>query len=98
VRQRLHWVLCEALGAATALWSVTGEAAYRDLYATWWDYADRYLIDRVDGSWHHELDVANRPAETIKPGKADVYHALQATLLPRLELGPAVASSLAAGP
>jgi sulfoquinovose isomerase len=95
VRQRLHWVVCEALGAATALGSVTGEARYRELYATWWDYADRYLIDRVDGSWHHELDVTNRPAETIRPGKADVYHALQATLLPRLRLGPALASSLA---
>jgi len=94
VRQRLHWVLCEALAAATALWKATGEATYRDWYATWWAYADQYLIDRVHGSWHHELDVDNRPAQTIRPGKADVYHALQATLLPRLDLGAALASEL----
>lgn len=94
VRQRLHWVLCEAIGAATTLWKATGEAAYRDWYATWWAYADEFLIDRVQGSWHHELDVDNRPAQSIRPGKADIYHALQATLLPRLGLGAALASEL----
>jgi mannose/cellobiose epimerase-like protein (N-acyl-D-glucosamine 2-epimerase family) len=96
VRQRLHWVLCEAIGAATALWRVTGREAYRDRYAQWWEYADRYLVDRVGGSWHHELDTANRPAATIRPGKADLYHAFQATLLPRVPLGPALATSVAA--
>lgn len=29
VRQRLHWVLCEELGAATALWEVSSEALPR---------------------------------------------------------------------
>jgi hypothetical protein len=30
-------------------------------------------------------------------GKPDTYHALQATLIPRLPLAPALASALAAG-
>ncbi|NMR18730.1 AGE family epimerase/isomerase [Cellulomonas fimi] len=94
VRQRLHWVLCEALGAATTLWQGCGDDRFRDWYATWWAYADAHLLDRVDGSWHHELDPQNRPAETIRPGKADVYHALQATLLPRLPLGAALATAV----
>jgi sulfoquinovose isomerase len=96
VRQRLHWVLCEGLGAATVLWRVTGRTAYRDRYAEWWQYADRYLIDREHGSWHHELDPENRPAATIRPGKADVYHAFQATLLPRVPLAPSLATAIEA--
>ena len=87
-------MLCDGIGAETGVWKVTGEAAYPDWYATWWAYADEFLFDRVQGSWHHELDVDNRPAQTIRPGKADIYHALQATLLPRLGLGAALASEL----
>jgi len=30
-------------------------------------------------------------------GKADIYHALQATLIPRLPITPSLAASLAAG-
>lgn len=84
VRNRLHWVVAEAIGAAATLWSVTGEASYRRWYHTWWDYAATHLVDHEGGSWHHELDSDNRPAATIKQGKADVYHALQATLIPAL--------------
>lgn len=84
VRSRLHWVVAEAIGAAATLWSVTGDASYRRWYRTWWDYAATHLVDAQGGSWHHELDSGNRPAATIKEGKADVYHALQATLVPAL--------------
>jgi mannose/cellobiose epimerase-like protein (N-acyl-D-glucosamine 2-epimerase family) len=71
--------------------------AYGSWYRTWWDYARGFLIDDVDGSWHHELDSHNRPATSVWAGKPAVYHALQATLLPRLPLAPALAPALAAG-
>jgi len=96
VRQRLHWVLCEALGAATVLHQVTGEESYRDRWHEWWAYAEEHLLDREHGSWHHELSPDNRPAATIRPGKADLYHAVQATLLPRVRVGPALATQLRA--
>ena len=64
----------------------------------WWAYAERYLIDRVRGSWHHQLDPDNRPIGTVWPGKPDLYHAVQATLLPRLPLALSLAAALAAGP
>lgn len=96
VRQRMHWVVAEAVNAAEALARVTGEARYRADAATWWDYARRYLIDPA-GSWHHELDPANRPAATVWPGKPDVYHAYQAALLPGLPLVPSFAAALSAG-
>ena len=46
-----------------------------------------HVVDLEAGSWHHELDPANRPAASVWPGKPDLYHAVQATLLPRLPLG-----------
>lgn len=97
VRLRMHWVLAEAIAAAAALHRATGDRRYADWYATWWDYAAEHLLDRRHGSWFHELDPANRPSETVWPGKGDVYHALQCTLVPRLPLSPMLAPAMAAG-
>ncbi len=96
VRQRMHWVLCEAVGAAEALRKVTGDDRYPDDLARWWSYAETHLVDHDLGSWHHELDPANRPAATVWPGKPDVYHAYQAALVEDLPLVPSFASALAA--
>jgi mannose/cellobiose epimerase-like protein (N-acyl-D-glucosamine 2-epimerase family) len=87
VRDRLHWVLCEAIAAAAVL----GEDA---LQAEWWALAERFFISAEDGSWQHELDPANRPASTVWDGKPDVYHALQATLIPRVPVAASLAASL----
>jgi mannose/cellobiose epimerase-like protein (N-acyl-D-glucosamine 2-epimerase family) len=97
VRTRMHWVVAEAIAAASALHTRTTDERFAALYSTWWDYADRYLIDIEHGSWHHELDADNRPAATVWPGKPDVYHALQATLVPRLPLAPTLARAVARG-
>ncbi|OZD04946.1 hypothetical protein CH275_11120 [Rhodococcus sp. 06-235-1A] len=86
VTGRLHWVLCEAIGAAATLARVTEEERYETDYRTWWDVAAEYFIDRVDGSWHHELDSDNVPAATVWSGKPDLYHAVQATWISRYEL------------
>lgn len=97
VRQRMHWVVAEAIASAAALHRRTGDASYAAWYATFWDYAARYLIDRVDGSWRHELDAHNRPADSVWPGKPDLYHAVQATLLPRLPPAPMLTRGIADG-
>jgi sulfoquinovose isomerase len=94
VQARMHWVLAEAVNAAATLHRVTGESRFRDHYDRWWAYADRYFIDRQAGSWHHELDRMNCPAATVWPGKPDVYHAFQATLVPLLPPAPALAFAL----
>lgn len=95
VAQRLHWTLAEAVAAAAALYQRTGDASHERWYREFWDYIDLYLIDREYGSWHHELDTDNQPAQTIWPGKPDLYHAYQATLLPTLPLAPSLATALA---
>ncbi|MFJ7884103.1 AGE family epimerase/isomerase [Pseudomonas sp. NPDC096917] len=94
VRERLHWTLAEAAAAAAALVQRTAEPEYDEWYQRFWDYIDLHLIDRQDGSWHHELGPDNLPSENIWPGKPDLYHAYQATLLPRLPLAISLASAL----
>ena len=56
VRDHLHWVLCEAIGAAAVL----GE---EDLQREWWDVAERFFIDREHGSWRRSWTrTTGRPA------------------------------------
>ena len=97
VRERMHWVLCEAIAAAAALHEATGQPRYAQLYLEWWDYAERCFVDDDGGSWWHELSSRHEVSRTVWDGKADLYHAVQATLLPRLPLAPALAPALAAG-
>jgi mannose/cellobiose epimerase-like protein (N-acyl-D-glucosamine 2-epimerase family) len=85
------------VAAASALHRRTGEAAYDDWHRTWWAWIDAHLRDIDRGSWHHELDSLIRPAASVWPGKPDLYHAVQATLLPRLPLAPTLATALARG-
>lgn len=93
-RARMHWVLTEALGASAALHQVTGEQAYAEDHSRWWEVATAHFIDLERGSWRAELDADLRPATGTWHGKPDVYHALQATLVPRLPLAPMFAAAL----
>jgi len=97
VRERMHWVAAEAIGAAAVLYARTKKQVYADQYQQWWDYVAKYHSDPVGGSWWHELGTDNQVSRTVWAGKADAYHAVQATLIPRLPISPALAASLAAG-
>ncbi|WP_264029614.1 AGE family epimerase/isomerase [Cellulosimicrobium sp. SH8] len=96
--RRYHWVAAEAVAAADVLGRVTGESRFTEAAAGWWAWIDRFLVDPERGSWHHELDTANRPDGVTWVGKPDVYHAAQAVILPDLPLtGSLAASAKAAG-
>ncbi|MFD4646806.1 AGE family epimerase/isomerase [Streptomyces sp. NPDC058441] len=82
-RQRMHWTIAEAVGAAVFLYRATGDATYEGWYRSFWDYAARDVLDRAGGSWWHELDTDGHPTTTTWDGKPDLYHAFQATLYPR---------------
>ncbi|WP_062077336.1 AGE family epimerase/isomerase [Demequina globuliformis] len=97
VRERMHWVSAEAIAAAAVLWRATKVPMYAENYQEWWDFVGDHHLDLKDGSWWHELDPHLQVAGTVWPGKVDLYHALQATLIPRLPVTPSLASSLAAG-
>lgn len=95
VRERFHWVICEAVGAAWALWRATGSPIWADRYDELIAFEQEHLIDESrPGAWWHELDEANQPIEHTWPGAPDSYHALQSVLLPPLHLAPGLAASL----
>ncbi len=94
VHDRMHWTLAEAINTSSVLWHVTGEEKYADDYAQFMQYLDEKVLDHVNGSWFHQLDQNNNVIGTVWPGKSDLYHALQATLIPyhvaNLSIAPAV--------
>lgn len=100
-RQRMHWVVCEALGAAIVLKKVLEEeepdSALLNQVVTsitqWREYAEKYLIE-APGRWRHELDPHNQPASETWPGKPDVYHFFQMLILPDLPVSPSFAAAL----
>ena len=82
VHERMHWTLAEAINTAAVLYRVTGKEEYADAYAEFMEYLDEKVLDHVNGSWFHQLDRDNKVSGTVWPGKCDIYHALQATLIP----------------
>ncbi|MFT0762435.1 AGE family epimerase/isomerase [Actinomyces sp. F1_1611] len=97
VRERMHWVLCEAVGANIVLQRVLGDnPELADQLQTWGEYADQFLLE-APGRWWHELDPSNHPAERTWPGKPDAYHVAQMLILPLLPASPAFAAALKRG-
>ena len=97
VRERMHWVVAEATATAAALYEATGDPSYAGWYETWWEHIADCFLDQSMGSWRHELSPLNRPSGVTWNGKPDIYHAWQATILPRLPLAPTLAAALRDG-
>ena len=82
VHDRMHWTLAEAINTSAVLYHVTGKEKYAKDYAEFMKYLDEVVMDHENGSWFHQLDEENHLKETVWPGKSDLYHALQSTLIP----------------
>ena len=91
VHDRMHWTLAEAINTSSVLFHVTDNEKYAADYAEFMKYLDEKVLDHVNGSWFHQLDRENNLLETVLPGKADIYHALQATLIPYYAPGLSIA-------
>jgi mannose/cellobiose epimerase-like protein (N-acyl-D-glucosamine 2-epimerase family) len=96
-RDRYHWVIAEAIGAAVYLYRLSGSAHYARWYRAFWDHVDAHVIDHRHGSWFHQLDPANAPLSDPWEGKPDLYHALQATLYARAPADMGLGLALARG-
>lgn len=96
VHDRMHWTLAEAINTSSVLWHITGEECYATDYASFMQYLDEVVWDHKTGSWFHQLDQENQLLGTVWPGKSDLYHAVQATLIPfyspAVSIAPAVKS------
>jgi mannose/cellobiose epimerase-like protein (N-acyl-D-glucosamine 2-epimerase family) len=96
VTERFHWVACEAVAACWALDAANGDSAWYDRASTYWAWIrDNVVDDAAPGGWRHELDEDNVPVERTWIGRPDVYHALQAVLLPSTSITHGLALDLA---
>jgi mannose/cellobiose epimerase-like protein (N-acyl-D-glucosamine 2-epimerase family) len=91
---RMHWVLCEAIAAATVLAAVTGEERYRELAARWRAHGEERFADPVTGGWHHELTPEGQVGTGTWTGQPDAYHLAQMLLLDGLPVRGSLAAAL----
>lgn len=94
VHDRMHWTLAEAINTAAVLYHVTGNQKYADDYAKFMAYLDDKVLDHQTGSWFHQLDRDNQVVDTVWPGKPDIYHALQAVLIPYSDVKTSIALAI----
>lgn len=95
VHDRMHWTLAEAINTSAVLYRATNRIDYADKYATYMEYLDEKVLDHKNGSWFHQLDTNNEVIGTVWPGKSDIYHALQSTLIPYCDISVSVAVAVA---
>ena len=96
VHDRMHWTLAEAINSAAVLYHVTRKNKYARDYATFMEYLDEKVLDHENGSWFHQLDRENRVIGTVWQGKSDLYHALQAVLIPYSPVDVSIAPAVKA--
>ena len=97
VHDRMHWTLAEAINTSAVLYRATGKQQYADDFAMFMAYLDGTVLDHKNGSWFHQLDQNNQLIGTVWPGKSDLYHAFQATLIPYLPTNVSIATAVARG-
>ena len=95
VHDRMHWTLAEAINTSAVLYQTTGKQRYADDFAMFMAYLDEFVLDHENGSWFHQLDRNNQLIGTVWPGKSDLYHAFQATLIPYLPADVSIAAAVA---
>jgi len=94
VKDRMHWTLAEAINTSAVLYNVTSDEKYSDDYAAYMEYLDEFVHDKVNGSWFHQLDENNNVIGTVWPGKSDLYHAFQSTLIPYSDVSVSIAKAV----
>jgi mannose/cellobiose epimerase-like protein (N-acyl-D-glucosamine 2-epimerase family) len=94
LRNRLWWPCAEGIGAAVFLNAIDGDPVYEDWYRRIWDFVATRLIDHENGGWRTEPLEAQGPPRLFE-GKPDLYHALQACLIPLLPTSGTITRGLA---
>ena len=94
IHDRMHWTLAEAINTSAVLHHVTGDGRYASDYAQFMKYLDEQVLDHVNGSWFHQMNEKGEVTGSVWPGKSDIYHAFQATLIPYCKLEVSVAAAV----
>jgi len=94
---RYWWPCAEGVAAAAVLGSVDGDPRFEAWYRRIWSFIANYVIDRENGGWTPELDSSFKPVNRVFEGKPDIYHAVQACLIPLLPANGSITRGLKAG-
>lgn len=93
ITHKIWWPATEAIGAAAFLNALKPDRFYEHWYRKVWDFCATRFIDPANGGWFGELGDDLKPMDRFFTGKPDIYHALQACLIP---LFPATGSLMRA--
>ena len=94
IRDRYWWPSCEGIGAAYFLAEIERDPFHEEWYRRIWSFVATYFIDRDKGGWHAQIDESLRPGSNPFFGKVDIYHSLQACLIPTLPATGSVTNGL----
>jgi mannose/cellobiose epimerase-like protein (N-acyl-D-glucosamine 2-epimerase family) len=95
LRNRLWWPAAEGIGAAAFLNAIDGAPHYEEWYRRTWDFVANHIIDRDNGGWRAEAVEHEGLIAPLFQGKPDLYHALQACLIPLLPTSGTITRGLA---
>ncbi len=95
-RDRLWWPTCEGIAAATYLANLESGPLYEGWYERLWSWTNAHLLNRETGGWHMQLNDALQPKTQIFTGQPDMYHALQACLIPLFATNASLTTTIAA--
>ena len=82
IAHKLWWPAAEAIAAAAILHALKPDPFYESWYRKVWNFTATNFIDPANGGWFPELGDGLRPIDRFFTGKPDLYHALQACLIP----------------
>lgn len=91
---RFWWPCAEGIAAAAVLASVDRDPRFEDWYRRIWSFVTDRFIDHARGGWFAELGADLKPVSRVFVGKPDLYHALQACLIPLLPADGSVTRGL----
>ncbi len=94
IRDRYWWPCCEGVGAAAFLNAIEGSPIFEEWYRRIWSFIATCFIDRNNGGWRAQVDTALKPNSDPFFGKVDIYHSLQACLIPILPTTGSVTKGL----
>ncbi len=80
---KLWWPVAEGIGAAAFIAGHDDDPFFAEWYQRIWAFADGHLIDHDHRGWFPELGDDLQPVDLFFTGKPDLYHALQACLIPQ---------------
>lgn len=92
---RYWWPCAEGIAAASVLRQISDDPRFEGWYRRIWGFVTHHVIDHAQGGWWPELDEDLRPVSRVFVGKPDLYHAVQACLIPLLPASGSATRGLA---